>query len=61
MEIVDALDRLHCTVEGNNGMPVWYLRLLAPVTSIILAQLFNQLVKMHHVPSHPMENLYDST
>src|SRR6218665_760256 len=40
-QIFDVLDHLRHTAAGMDGVPAWYLRILAPICSGWLTRLFN--------------------
>src|SRR6218665_4200871 len=50
MMMFNALDRLRPTAEGHDGLPAWYLRLLAPICSRSLTHLVNLSVLQSCVP-----------
>src|SRR6218665_2551857 len=50
MAMFNALDRLRPTAEGQDGLPAWYLRLLAPICSRSLTHLVNLSVLQSCVP-----------
>jgi len=47
----NALSSSHLTMEGNDQLPAWYLRLLAPVISHVLEHIINYSVTTSHEPT----------
>ena len=50
MTMFNALDRLRPTAEGHDGLPAWYMRLLAPICSRSPTHLVNLSVLQSCVP-----------
>jgi len=44
------LDRQKPTATGMNGLPVWFLRVSAPIVAAPLAALFNHSISAGMVP-----------
>ena len=51
MSVFNMLDHLRPTAEGNDRMPAWFLRLLAPVILHALTHLINRSLLLSHVPT----------
>src|SRR6218665_453024 len=49
-EVSHLLDHLHHAAEGNDELPAWLLRLVAPVYTEAIALLFNRSIAASHVP-----------
>src|SRR5664279_916656 len=49
-KVFQALDKLHHTSTGLDGLPAWFLRLGAPVFCTPVARLFNQSLASSTVP-----------
>src|SRR6218665_2592988 len=49
-EIFYALDRLRPTSEGADRLPSWFLKIVAPICSSVLAHLINRSLGSAHVP-----------
>jgi len=49
-DVFHMLDRLKPTATGLDGMPAWFLRLMAPIVAASLVALFNQSILAGVVP-----------
>lgn len=50
-EVFNSLDSLHSSAAGLDGLPSWFLRLLAPVIAQPVCYLFNLSLENSFVPS----------
>ena len=50
-KVFQWLDHLQYTAEGLDKIPAWYLRLAAPIYSLIIAHLINLSLESFHVPA----------
>src|SRR6218665_3695336 len=49
-QVFCILDHLRPTAQGLDNIPAWFLRLLAPVISVWVAQLFNLSINTYWIP-----------
>ena len=68
MHVFNILDSLHHTAEGLDGLPAWFIRVVSPLFSKVIAHLFNLSISQFHVPSqwktaiiHPIAKVNNPT